>query len=77
MRSLILSALLVAALSAPAVADDYPVSGRWGVSTSSTKGAIDCTGTRVISFNGNQRKDSGGGVPAYRNVSVTSAGQAS
>jgi hypothetical protein len=46
-----------------------------GVSTSSTKGAIDCTGKRVISFSGDQRRDTGG-VPAYRNVSVTSARQA-
>jgi hypothetical protein len=75
MRSLILSAALVVALSAPALAADYPVSGRWGVSTSSTKGAIDCTGKRVISFSGNQRRDSGG-IPAYRNLSVTPAEQA-
>jgi len=75
MRSLILSALLVAALSAPALADDYPLSGRWGVTTSSTKGAIDCAGKRVISFNGDQRRDSGG-VPTSRNVSVMPAGEA-
>jgi hypothetical protein len=29
---------------------------------------------RVIAFNGNQRTDSKSGVPAYRNVSVTSSG---
>jgi hypothetical protein len=28
----------------------------------------------VITFNGNQRTDSKGGVPAYRNKSVTPAG---
>ena len=75
MRSLVLSALLAAALSAPAFADSYPVSGRWGVTTSSSEGAIDCAGKRVIGFNGNQRRDSGG-VPAYRNLSVTPEGQA-
>jgi len=75
MRSLILSAMLVAALSAPALAGGYPVSGNWGQSASSAKGAIDCTGKRVIGFNGDQRTDSHGGVPAYRNYSVTAAGQ--
>ncbi len=75
MRGLILTAALVGALSAPALADNYPVSGRWGQSTSTQKGAIDCSGKRVITFNGNQRRDSGGGVHAFRNLSVTPAGQ--
>jgi hypothetical protein len=74
MRSLILSAALAAALIAPAAAGVYPVSGNWGQSTSSAKGAIDCAGRRVIGFNGDQRTDSNGGVPAYRNRTVTSAG---
>ncbi|MGA7971597.1 MAG: hypothetical protein WCA36_02225, partial [Pseudolabrys sp.] len=59
--------LLIAALTAPAVADSYPVSGRWGQSDSSKKGPIDCTGKRVITFKGEQRFDTGGGVPAYHN----------
>ena len=74
MRKTILSAMLLGALAAPALADNYPVSGAWGQSTSSTKGAIDCAGLRVIAFKGNQRTDSKGGVPAYRNKSVTPAG---
>ena len=77
MRSLILSAMLVAALGtlgAPALAGGYPVSGNWGQSSSSAKGAIDCAGKRVIGFNGDQRTDSHSGVPGYRNLSVTSAG---
>jgi len=74
MRSLILSAALVAALTAPARADVYPVSGKWGQSSSTAKGPIDCAGRRVVAFNGNQRTDSNGGVPAYRNQSVTSNG---
>ncbi len=76
MRSLILSTTLVAAFCAPAHAGRYPVSGNWGQSSSSAKGAIDCAGKRVISFNGDQRTDSKGGVPAYRNYSVTSDGPA-
>jgi hypothetical protein len=74
MRTAILTALLTAALAAPAAAQSYPVSGKWGQSAGDKKGAIDCTGKRVIDFNGNQRTDSDGGVPAYRNRSVTDVG---
>ena len=66
--------LLLAALLAPALADSYPVSGRWGVSASTTKGAIDCTGKRVITFAGDERFDTGGGVPGYHNKSVRTDG---
>ena len=73
---MILTALLVTTLATPALAQSYPVSGRWGESNSSEKGPIDCTGNRrVIDFSGNQRTDSNGGVPEYRNVSVQSVGQ--
>lgn len=71
MRSLILTTALLVALAAPALADTYPVSGRWGQSASTQKGPIECHGRRVITFSGNQRRDTGGGVPSYRNVSVT------
>jgi len=76
MRKAILFGLLTAALATPATAATYPVSGRWGQSTGTTKGAIDCTGKRVVAFDGDQRTDSGGGVPTYRNQSVTPAGSA-
>ena len=71
MRKALLSALLLAALPAPATADSYPVSGSWGQNTGSEPGAIDCSNKRVIAFNGNQRTDSGGAVHAFRNKSVT------
>ena len=58
----------------PALAAMYPVSGKWGQSASADKGAIDCAGKRVIAFNGDTRTDSKGGVPAYRNRSVTAEG---
>jgi hypothetical protein len=61
---------LLTALAAPALADAYPVSGKWGVSPKSSKDPIDCAGLRVIAFNGDTRTDSHGGVPAYRNRSV-------
>lgn len=72
MRAILILAAL--AFAAPAAAQTYPVSGQWGESTSAGKGAIDCSGKRVIGFNGNQRTDSNGGVPAYRNRSVTQVG---
>ena len=68
--------LLVFALTcaAPALAQTYPVEGKWGESASTEKGTIDCSGKRVIGFNGDQRTDSKGGVPAYRNRTVETAG---
>jgi hypothetical protein len=73
MTRVLLAALAIAVLAVPALADSYPVSGRFGPGSSS-KGSIDCSGKRVIAFNGNQRTDSNGGVPAYRNKSVTADG---
>ena len=58
----------------PTIADTYPVSGRWGESASTEKAPIDCGKLRVIAFNGSQRTDSRGGVPACRNRTITSAG---
>ena len=76
MRTKILTALLVTALASPVLAQSYPVSGKWGESNNSEKGPIDCTDNRrVIDFSGNQRTDSNGGVPEYRNKSVQSVGQ--
>lgn len=66
--------LLIGALAAPALAESYPVSGRWGESDSTKKGTIDCTGKRVITFKGEQRFDTGGGVPGYHNESVETDG---
>lgn len=63
-------AIVATALAAPAFADSYPVSGKWGVSTSTEKGPVDCGKLRVLNFNGQQRTDSAGGVPAYRNRTV-------
>lgn len=68
-RTIIAFALV--AFAAPALAAGYPVSGRWGADDSSEKGPVDCAKLRVITFNGETRTDSNGGVPAYRNASVT------
>jgi hypothetical protein len=74
MQKSILIATAVTLLAVPAVADTYPVSGRWGQSSGSEKGPIDCNRLRVIEFNGDTRTDSNGGVPAYRNKSITASG---
>jgi len=73
MGKTILAAMLIA-LASPALAANYPVSGGWGIGAPPSKNPVDCSKLRVIAFNGNQRTDSNGGVPAYRNVSVTAAG---
>jgi hypothetical protein len=77
MRTATLSAILLSIFAGSALAQVYPIEGQWGESASSEKGAIDCTGRRVMQFNGDQRTDSGGGVPAYRNVSVAPQGLSS
>jgi hypothetical protein len=77
MQKAILSALMLAALAAPALAETYPVSGKWGQSASADKGPIDCGKLRVIEFNGEERTDSGGGVPAFRLRSIETEGTSS
>src|SRR5579885_352448 len=67
--------LFGAALAAPALAQNYPVSGNWGPAVPGKKGPIDCTG-RVIGFNGQTRTDSDGGVPGYRLKSISTTGSA-
>jgi len=74
MKTLIATSLTLIALAAPALAQSYPVSGSWGESTSSEKGAIGCGGKRVIDFNGDQRTDNRGGAPGYHIKSVVPDG---
>ena len=76
MRTILVAATLLAALAGTALADSYPVSGRFGESATAEKDPIDCTDKRVITFNGEQRADSKGSVPAYRNRTVTPDGAA-
>ena len=69
-RILAVSLLALApALAGVAVADSYPVSGRWTYQDASAPGvAPDCK-SPTMEFRGAQRLDTGGGVPQYRNVS--------
>jgi hypothetical protein len=62
--------------SATAFAAGYPVSGTWTYDYSPEKGPAKECGSRRMEFAGDQRRDTGGGVPTYRNVSVTGAGTA-
>ncbi len=77
MRETILASMLFAALAAPAMAASYPVSGKWGETSRSEKGPVDCSKLRVIAFNGETRTDSKGGVPAYRLKSIAAEGTSS
>jgi hypothetical protein len=71
-RCIVLIALL--AITAPAMAASYPVSGRWTYDYSSEKGPAKQCGPRHMDFRGERRFDTGGGVPDYRNISVTKIG---
>ncbi|MDO8878182.1 MAG: hypothetical protein Q8M24_26350 [Pseudolabrys sp.] len=73
-RRIALIAFTLLALAAPAAAGNYPIDGKWGLSASTEKKPIDCSKLRVIAFNGSQRTDSQGGVPAYRNRTVEASG---
>ena len=63
------------ALSAPAAS--YPVSGRWTYDHAAESGPAKNCGTRKMEFQGTRRLDSVGGVPEYRNVSVTQSSASS
>jgi hypothetical protein len=57
-----------------ASAAEYPISGKWTYDNPKAEGpAADC-GLRYMSFEGNQRRDTGGSVPAFRNFSVDQIG---
>jgi len=78
MRITILAAMLLSILAAPAQAQVYPVQGKWGQSSSTENGTIDCADNRrVIEFIGNQRIDSNSGIPSFRIQSVRTEGPSS
>ena len=70
LSSLLLSTVAFMFCAGAAAADPYPVSGKWTYEHASDPGrAKTCTG-RIMEFRGEQRFDTGGGVPQYRNVRV-------
>ena len=73
-RPLLAALIAGASLGAPAFADSYPVSGRWTFNDASGQGpAAACTG-RIMTFSGNMRSDTGGGIHEYKNKSATQVG---
>jgi hypothetical protein len=69
-RILLASMIALAIAATGAAADSYPVSGRWTYRDPSASGPASECSPPTMEFRGAQRLDSGGGVPAYRNVRV-------
>jgi hypothetical protein len=74
MKTFVAILITAVCLATPALAITYPVSGRWGQSTETKPGPIDCTDKRVIRFDQFRRFDSGGGVPDYRMIDLVHEG---
>ncbi len=79
-RKFCISCLTAAIVSLPiiagfAVAQSYPVSGKWTYDDSGGEGPAAECGKRYMDFQGERRFDTGGGVPDYRNRSVTGDGE--
>jgi hypothetical protein len=66
-------AAIIVLLGANAAQAQYPVAGRWTYENVSASGPAPSCGARYMEFRGGERFDTGGGVPAYRNVSVAGA----
>jgi len=62
---------LAQAWAQDAPAASYPVSGRWSYDHSAESGPAKNCGARKMEFQGERRLDSVGGVPEYRNLSVS------
>ena len=74
-----LACLTTAIVSLPiiagfAVAQSYPVTGKWTYDDTGGDGPAKECGKRYMDFRGERRFDTGGGVPDYRNRSVTQDG---
>ena len=57
-----------------AVANSYPVSGKWTYDDTGGDGPAKECGKRYMDFRGERRFDTGGGVPDYRNRTITQDG---
>jgi hypothetical protein len=78
-RKFCLACLTAAMVALPiiagfAVADSYPVSGKWTYDNTGGEGPAKECGKRYMDFRGERRFDTGGGVPDYRNRSITQDG---
>ncbi len=66
--------VLMALPAGAALAQSYPVSGKWTYENPTGEGPARSCGSRYMTFDGQQRFDTGGGVPSYRNISVSQEG---
>ena len=78
-RKFCLACLTAAIVSLPiiagfAVAQSYPVTGKWTYDDTGGDGPAKECGKRYMDFRGERRFDTGGGVPDYRNRTVTQDG---
>jgi hypothetical protein len=69
-----LAALAVAMAAAPALADVFPVTGKWTYENAEDSGPAPICGNRTMEFKGERRFDKVGGVSDLRNVSVIESG---
>jgi len=67
------AAIALALSAGGAAADPYPVAGKWTYEHASDPGPAKTCGTRTMEFRGEQRFDTGGSVPQYRNVIINKA----
>ena len=63
-------------IAGAASADTYPISGKWTYDNPGADGPAKNCGARYMSFEGNQRRDTGGSVPAFRNFKIEQTGNA-
>jgi hypothetical protein len=68
---------LAQTLADGALAASYPVSGRWTYDHAAESGPAKNCGTRKMEFQGARRLDSVGGVPEFRNLSVSQTSSSS
>jgi hypothetical protein len=78
-RKFCLTCLTAAIVALPiiagfAVADSYPVQGKWTYDNTGGEGPAPECGSRTMEFSGDRRFDKGGGVPDYRNRTMTQDG---
>lgn len=74
---LIAAAFGLLTVTAVAVADSYPISGKWTYDNPDAEGPADDCGKRYMSFEGVLRRDTVGGVSSFRNFSVEQIGNKS
>jgi hypothetical protein len=58
-------------LAAPAFAANYPIAGKWTYDNQAADKSAATCGARYMEFRGAQRFDTEGGVPQFRNFSVS------